>query len=72
MPPVNLVGAGLEMVGAESGKALQHGVDLDLGGEESDESFGVVGRAAGHPGGSLVGLHCCVGPAFALVAILIN
>jgi hypothetical protein len=46
MTPVDLVGAGLEMIGAEGREAFQQRVDLELGGEEGVEGFGVVGRAA--------------------------
>lgn len=72
MAPVDLVGAGREMVGAEGGEAFQHRVDLELGGEEGVEGFHVIGRAAGHRGGSLVELHRVSERMFAPVAMLIN
>jgi hypothetical protein len=37
---------GLEVIVAQSLQALQHRVDLELGGHESVEGFGVVGRGA--------------------------
>ncbi len=48
VPPMDFVRAGLEVVGAEGGEACQHRVDLELGGEEGVEGFGVVGRAGCH------------------------
>ena len=41
VPPVDIVGAGLEMVGAEGGEAFQHCVDFELPGEEGVDDFGV-------------------------------
>src|SRR5690606_19709238 len=72
MAPVDLVGAGLEMLRAEGGEAFQHRVDLELGGEEGIEGFRVVPCAAGHRGGSVVELHRVVGVTCAPVALLIN
>ena len=70
--PMDLVGAVLEMVGAEGGEPLQHRVDFDLGSDEGVEGFGVVLCAVGHLGGSVVELHRFIGPTFAPVAMPIN
>lgn len=43
--PVNLVGVGLEMVGAKSLNQFQNCVDLELGGHECTKGFGVFCRA---------------------------
>ena len=50
MAPVDLVGVGLEVIVAQGLQALQHRVNLELGGHECVEGFGVVGRAAGGHG----------------------
>ena len=52
MAPVDLVWVGLEMVIAQSLQALEHHVDLELGGHEGVEGFGVVSGGAqdGHGG----------------------
>ena len=66
VPPIDLVGTGFEMVGAEGSKPRQQCVDLELGGQEGVEGLvrplprtgGGSGLtvlcAAGHVGGSLV------------------
>ena len=56
--PVDLVRVGVEMVVAQGLQALQHRVDLELGGHEGVEGLGTVGRAAaGHGGNPLGELH---------------
>ena len=46
MAPVDLVGAGLEMVRAQGGEPLQQRVDLGFLADEGIGGFRVVGRAA--------------------------
>jgi hypothetical protein len=55
---MDLVRVGLEVVRAQGGEAFQHGIDLELGGDEGVEGFGVVaGAAGGHGGQSFAELH---------------
>ena len=56
--PVDRVGMGVEMVIAQGLQPIQHRVDLEPGGHDGVESFGVVGGAAGGHGlASGGGLH---------------
>jgi hypothetical protein len=57
--PVDLVGVSFEVVVAQGLQALQHRVDLELGGHECVEGFGVVGCAAGGHG-VVTGVSCIV------------
>ena len=58
--PVDLVGVGLEVVVAKDCQALQHGVDLDPGGHEGVEDFGIVSGAAGGHGVVVLWVSCIV------------
>jgi hypothetical protein len=49
--PNDLRRVGVEMVIAQGLRPFQHRVDLELGGHECVESFGIVGCAAGGHGG---------------------
>ena len=51
MARVDLVGMGLDMVVAQGLQALQHPVNLELGGHEGVEGLGIIGGAAGRRGG---------------------
>ena len=57
--PVDLIWVGLEMVVAQGLQAIQHRVDLELGGHEGVEGLGIVGRAAGGDG-VVSGVSCIV------------
>src|SRR3989338_420639 len=48
--PVDIVGVSFEVVVAQGLQTLQHRVDLELGGHECVEGFGIVGGAAGGHG----------------------
>ena len=45
--PIDLVWGGLEMLVAEGLQPFQHRVDLELGGHECVQGFGIVGGATG-------------------------
>ncbi len=72
MAPVDLVGMGFEMGGAEGGQPFQHGIDLGLGGEEGVKCRGGIGQVVGHSDGSVVARHRVGGTTFAPVAKRIN
>ena len=72
MVPVDLVGMGFEVGGAEGSQPFQHGIDLGLGGEEGVQWSGIVSRLLGHLSGSVVAVHRVGGTTFAPVAKRIN
>jgi hypothetical protein len=72
MAPVDLVGMGFEMGGAENGQPFQQGIDLGLGGKESVQWGGIVSLLLGHLSGSVVARHRVGGTTFAPVAKRIN